>query len=88
MTENLPQPTPQPEPLEIDPKLIQKLFDADPLTLSDPDYDVIIAWYRQERINYLQAPAEKAAKKTAAGPKGPKKDKIDAEMLGDLLAGI
>ena len=45
-----------------DPKLIQELFDTDPLKLSDQDIDQMIAYYRSERFDYMQAPEEKKAK--------------------------
>lgn len=51
-----------------DPRLIQELFDKDPLELSDQDIDLIILDFRLDRANYLQpkAPKEPKSKKASA----------------------
>lgn len=67
-----------------DPRLIQELFDKDPLELSDQDLDTIIASFRAERMDYLQ-PKEPKAKKASASkaPKAPVID-IEPDLLSDL----
>lgn len=69
----------------ISPQLINEIFDKDPLSLSDQDIDTTIAYMRQQRQNYLQAPAEKAAKKAAGKATKPSvvpTDGIDLKQLG------
>jgi hypothetical protein len=66
-----------------DPKLIQELFDKDPLSLSDTDLDLIIAEFRQDRMDYLQPPEEKKGKKASAS-KAPPALSIDTDLLSDL----
>lgn len=72
-------------PTRIDPKLIQELFDKDPLELSNQDLDIIIADFRQQRMDYMQ-PAEAKPKKTSSRAKasGPIVDVSD-DLLKDLL---
>lgn len=53
------------ESMVISPGLIQELFDKDPLELTDQDLTVIIAKFRADRLNYLQPPEEKKAKKAS-----------------------
>ncbi len=68
-----------------DPRLVQELFDKDPLDLTDQDLDVIIASFRAERMDYLQ-PKEPKAKKTtakAAASKAPAIE-ISKDLLSDL----
>jgi len=69
-----------------DPRLIQELFDKDPLELSDRDLDLIIAEFRADRVNYLQEAAEgkktKAAAKVAKAPAIPVSDQLDLSDLG------
>jgi hypothetical protein len=67
-----------------DPKLIQELFDKDPLSLSDTDLDLIIAEFRQDRMDYLQPPEEKKGKKASASSKAPPALSIDTDLLSDL----
>jgi len=60
------------EPLaRPDPELIQRLFDEDPLNLSDQDYDLIIAEFRAQRMEYMQPEAEKPKKASASRAKKP-----------------
>ena len=69
-----------------DPRLIQELFDKDPLELTDPDLDVIIAAFRAERVDYLQpkeVKEKKASTKKAAASKAPIID-IEPDLLSDL----
>lgn len=70
----------------VDPRLIQELFDKDPLELSSQDLDIIIADFRQQRIDYMQ-PAEAKPKKTSARSKasGPTVEVSD-DLLRDLLS--
>lgn len=68
-----------------DPRLIQELFDKDPLNLTEQDLDTIIAFFRADRVNYLQKVEEKAKK-----PKAEKKEKVakgsqSTESLLDML---
>lgn len=72
-------------PTRIDPKLIQELFDKDPLDLSNQDLDVIIADFRQQRMDYMQ-PAEAKPKKSSSKAKssGPTVTVSD-DLLKDLL---
>lgn len=69
-----------------DPRLIQELFDGDPLKLSDRDIDLIIAEYRADRVSYLQEQAEgkksKAAAKASKAPAIPVSDQLDLSDLG------
>lgn len=51
---------------QVDPRLIQELFDKDPLALTDQDLDVIIAEFRKDRANYIQESSTPKAKKTSA----------------------
>lgn len=47
---------------------IAELFGRDPLTLTKPDLEEIVAYYREKRATFLSAgkvKAEKAAKKAA-----------------------
>jgi len=67
-----------------DPKLIQELFDRDPLLLSDVDIDTIIAEFRQDRMDYLQPPEEKKAKGTASRSKSTPALSIDPDLLSEL----
>ena len=68
-----------------DPKLIQELFDTDPLKLSDRDIDLIIAEFRQDRMDYLQPPEEKkSAKAKAASSKAPPAISVDPDLLSEL----
>lgn len=50
-----------------DPKLIDELFNMDPLKLTDADLDVIIAELRKDRQLHLAAAAAPKGKKAAAG---------------------
>ena len=73
MTENL--PAEQPSPVErLDPKLIQELFDMDPLKLSDQDIDKIIAHLRADRAAFMMPapakPKKASASKSAVVPLG------------------
>ena len=74
------------EPIALpDPRLIEELFDKDPLELSDQDLDVIIASFRADRVSYLQ-PTEKKpakAKKAKAISADP-----DLPITQDLLADL
>lgn len=72
-------------PTRIDPKLIQELFDKDPLDLSNQDLDIIIADFRQQRMDYMQ-PAEAKPKKGSSKAKssGPTVTVSD-DLLKDLL---
>ena len=72
-------------PTRIDPKLIQELFDKDPLELSNQDLDIIIADFRQQRMDYMQ-PAETKPKKGSSKSKssGPTVTVSD-DLLKDLL---
>lgn len=57
------------EPTELpstDPRLIQELFDKDPLKLEEREIDLIIAEFRSGRMAYLNPP-EPEAKKTTKG---------------------
>jgi hypothetical protein len=69
-----------------DPRLIQELFDTDPLDLTDQDLDLIIAEFRADRVNYLQEQAvgKKTAKAKAAAksPAIPVSDQLDLSDLG------
>lgn len=68
-----------------DPKLIQELFDTDPLKLSDRDIDLIIAEFRQDRMDYLQPPEEKkSVKGKATTSKAPPAISIETDLLSDL----
>lgn len=73
-------------PTRIDPKLIQELFDKDPLELSNQDLDIIIADFRQQRMDYMQ-PAEAKPKKASskAKPSSPVVEVSD-DLLRDLLS--
>lgn len=65
----------------VDPRLIQELFDKDPLALTTQDLDLIVAEFRKDRMNYIQASAEpkvKKGKKEALIPLG----QIDLSELG------
>lgn len=73
------------EPLaKPDPRLVQELFDKDPLELTTQDLDTIIHAFRAERMEYLQPPEEKPKKakavKEVKGPEIP----IDPDLL-DIL---
>ena len=48
-----------------DPRLIQELFDKDPLELSEQDLDLIIAEFRADRVSYLQAEVTKGKARKA-----------------------
>lgn len=50
-----------------DPRLIDELFNLDPLKLTDADLDLIIAELRKDRQLHLAAAAAPKSKKTAAG---------------------
>lgn len=66
-----------------DPKLIQELFDKDPLDLTDQDLDLIIQEFRQDRMSYLQAekaPKSKAKSSSSAAPAIP----VQADLIADL----
>lgn len=69
-----------------DPRLIQELFDKDPLELSDVDIDLIIQEFRADRVSYLQAQAEgKKTSKSKASSKAPAipvSDQLDLSDLG------
>jgi hypothetical protein len=67
-----------------DPKLIQELFDKDPLGLSDQDIDLIIAEFRQDRMGYLQPPVEKAGSKAKASSKAPPAIAVSDDLLKEL----
>lgn len=68
-----------------DPKLIQELFDTDPLKLSDRDIDLIISEFRQDRMDYLQPPEEKkAGKKASSSSKSPPAISTDPDLLSEL----
>lgn len=61
---------PQPDELTpVDPRLIQELFDQDPLKLTDQDLDTIVAAFRQDRQNYLQSADESKGGKGKGKPK-------------------
>lgn len=62
----------------VDPKLIQELFDKDPLSLSRQDLDVIIGEFRAGRMAYLNPPTAEA--KTPKG-RTAKKSVIDLDEL-------
>lgn len=70
----------------VDPRLIQELFDKDPLELSNQDLDVIIADFRSQRMDYMQ-PDEPKAKKSSSKtkPSGPTVEVSD-DLLRDLLS--
>lgn len=69
----------------IDPKLINEIFEMDPLKLSDSNIDLAIAFFRQNREDYLRAPVEKAEKKAKAAKKSiVDMGQIDLEDLGLL----
>ena len=65
-----------------DPRLIQELFDKDPLDLSDQDIDLIILDFRLDRANYLQPKPvkESKAKKASAS----KESSQETLALGDI----
>jgi hypothetical protein len=66
----------------IDYSTLQRLFDEDPLKLTDQDYDHIIAELRKGRANYIATGA-----KTTQGKKVAKSKEIDqaaADLLNDL----
>lgn len=69
-----------------DPRLIQELFDKDPLSLTDVDLDLIIADFRADRANYIQADKGKAKKaataKASKAPLIPVSDQLDLTDLG------
>ena len=50
----------------VDPRLIDELFNLDPLKLTDQDLDVIIAELRKDRQLHLAAAAAPKAKKASA----------------------
>lgn len=52
-----------------DPRLIDELFNMDPLKLTDADLDVIIAELRKDRAAHLLAAAAPKGKKTIAAGK-------------------
>jgi hypothetical protein len=63
---------------------IAELFARDPLSLSDPDIDVLIAHYRKARENFLLGDA-KAGKSPARKEKAPPKNlDISGINLDDL----
>ena len=53
----------------VDPRLIDELFNMDPLKLTDADLDVIIADLRKDRADHLAAAAAPKGKKVAAAGK-------------------
>lgn len=59
----------------VDPRLIDELFNMDPLKLTDADLDVIIAELRKDRQLHLAA---------ASAPKGKKASKQAEIPLGDI----
>ena len=67
----------------VDPKLIQELFDMDPLKLSRQDLDVIIGEFRAGRMAYLNPPEGNKPTKGKSAPKKPVVDlgQIDLEEL-------
>lgn len=68
-----------------DPQLIQRLFDEDPLNLSEGDLDLIIAEFRAERMDYMQPNEPKKTKGSKAVSKAPPAISLDGQMdLGDL----
>ena len=67
-----------------DPRLIQELFDKDPLELGDQDIDTIIAYLRQDRLNFLQPAEEKAPKAKASKAKAAPGEAPDLLSLLDL----
>lgn len=70
-----------------DPKLIQQLFDEDPLKLSDQDIDTIILSFRMDRQEYLQPKEAKASKAKKASEKKESSQltlEVDADILNDL----
>lgn len=69
-----------------DPKLIQELFDTDPLALKDQDIDLIILALRQERSDYLQPKEAKPAKAKAVRAPSPK-DQPDLPLGDDISLG-
>lgn len=50
----------------VDPRLLDELFNMDPLKLSDTDLDVIIAELRKDRAEHLAAAAAPKGKKAAS----------------------
>ena len=74
MTSETPELTSQPL---VDPKLIQELFDKDPLKLTRADLDVIVGEFRAGRMAYLNAPAAETKKSKAA----PKKSVVDLGQI-------
>ena len=62
----------------VDPRLIDELFNMDPLKLSNADLDVIIAELRKDRQVHLAAAS--APKEKKAGAK--KLDQLDLSELG------
>lgn len=72
--------SPNSEPLRVDPRLIQELFDKDPLKLTNQDLDVIIGEFRAGRMAYLTPPAD--APKAKSGSSRAKKASVDLESLG------
>ncbi len=62
---------------------ISELFQRDPLSLTKPDIDSIIAYYREARAKFnLGEKSAGSTKKMAKGEAGPK---IDSKGLDDLL---
>lgn len=66
----------------IDPKLINELFEMDPLKYTDQDIDKIIQFFRDGRQAYLQAPVEKAKKASKAKDPTIPLGQIDLSELG------
>ena len=65
----------------VDPRLIDELFNMDPLKLTDADLDIIIAELRKDRELHLQAAATPKAKKSPKQAEIPLGD-IDLADLG------
>jgi hypothetical protein len=66
------------QPVIPNPKLIQELFDKDPLKLTRQDLDVIIGEFRAGRMAYLNPPESEA--KTKSG-RTAKKAVVDIDII-------
>jgi hypothetical protein len=63
------------------PRSLDELFNRDPLDLGDQDIDVIVAEYRRQRAQWLEAEGQPKPTRAKAGPK-PEKPKFTLESLG------
>lgn len=71
----------------VDPKLIQELFDKDPLKLTQQDLDIIIGEFRAGRMAYLTPPeaTSKSTPRTKSGKKAVVELDLNQIDLEDLL---